>query len=223
MVKGGSWRLRGALVTPSRSFDKPIAVILAAGEGRRMGFTKALLEFAEGETFLRHLAGVFASSGCEVLAVTGHQAARVAAAHPNLTTVENGGWDKGQLSSARVGIAHALAAKASVVLVHPVDAPAIRAATVRLLLSHCTARRPTVPAYLEKSGHPLLLPRACAEEVLSLGIAGSLEAALASIGYDTVPVEDPGVALNLNTPEDYQRAFGRPPGELLPGPSPSRP
>jgi molybdenum cofactor cytidylyltransferase len=209
------------LVTPSAPSGKPIAVILAAGEGRRMGFTKALLEFAEGETFLRHLAGVFASSGCEVLAVTGHQAARVAAAHPNLTTVENVGWSEGQLSSARVGIARALAAKASVVLVHPVDAPAIRAATVRILLSHCTAHRATAPAYLGKPGHPLLLPRACAEEVLSVASAQSLEAALASIGLDTVPVDDPGVVLNLNTPEDYRRAFGRPPRELMPaGPSP---
>jgi molybdenum cofactor cytidylyltransferase len=220
MVKGGSWRLGGALVIPSAPSGKPIAVILAAGEGRRMGCTKALLEFAEGETFLRHLAGVFASSGCEVLGVTGHPAARVAAAHPNLTTVENDGWEKGQLSSARVGIARALAAKASVVLIHPVDAPAIRAATVRVLLSHCAARRATAPAYLGKPGHPLLLPRDCAAAVLSLGSAGSLEAALASIGLDTVPVDDPGVTLNLNTPDDYQRAFGRPPRELMPGPTP---
>jgi len=186
-----------------------------------MGFTKALLEFAEGETFLRRLASVFASSGCEVLAVTGHQAAGIAAAHADLTCVENAGWDQGQLSSARVGIARALAAKASVVLVHPVDAPAIRATTVRILLSQCTARRAAIPAYLGKPGHPLLLPRACAEEVLSLQSAGSLEAALGSIGLDTVLVDDPGVVLNLNTPEDYQRAFGRPPRELMPaGPSP---
>ncbi|HXN41835.1 MAG TPA: nucleotidyltransferase family protein [Myxococcaceae bacterium] len=198
-------------MTPSALSAKPIAVILAAGQGRRMGFSKALLEFAEGETFLLHLAGVFASSGCEVLAVTGHEGARVAAAHPALATVENDRWNDGQLSSARVGIARALAAKASVVLVHPVDAPAIGAATVRILLSRCTARRATVPAYLGKAGHPLLLPRACAEKVLSLESAGSLEAALSSIGLDTVPVDDPGVVLNLNTPEDYQRAFGRPP------------
>src|SRR5260370_3806447 len=134
-VKGGSWRLRGALVTLNAPSGKRIAVILAAGEGRRMGFTKALLEFAEGERFLRRLASVFASSGCEVLAVTGHQAAGIAAAHADLTCVENAGWDQGQLSSARVGIARALAAKASVVLAHPVDAPAIRAATLRILLS----------------------------------------------------------------------------------------
>jgi CTP:molybdopterin cytidylyltransferase MocA len=192
-----------------------MAVILAAGEGRRMGCTKALLEFAEGETFLRHLAGVFASSGCDVLAVTGHEAARVAGRHPDLANVENDGWGKGQLSSARVGIARALSSAASVILVHPVDAPTLRAATVRTLLSRCTPGRATVPEYLGRSGHPLVLPRACAEEILSLGAAPTLEVALASIGLDTVPVDDPGVELNLNTPEDYQRAFGRPPRELI--------
>jgi molybdenum cofactor cytidylyltransferase len=60
-----------------------------------------------------------------------------------------------------------------------------------------------------------VLPRACAEEILNLGAAPTLEVALASIGLDTVPVDDPGVELNLNTPEDYQRAFGRPPREII--------
>jgi molybdenum cofactor cytidylyltransferase len=180
-----------------------------------MGCTKALLEFAEGETFLRHLAGVFASSGCDVLAVTGCEAGRVAGEHPDLASVENKDWGKGQLSSAQVGIARALASKASVILVHPVDAPTLRAATVRILLSHCTRGRAAVPQYLGRTGHPLLLPRACAEEILSLEAAPSLEVALASIGLDTVPVDDPGVELNLNTPEDYQRVFGRPPREAV--------
>jgi molybdenum cofactor cytidylyltransferase len=188
-----------------------MAVILAAGEGRRMGFSKALLEYEEGETFLQHIASVFAGAGCDVLAVVGYEAARVAAEHRELASVENERWNDGQLSSARVGIARALEEGAPVILVHPVDLPSILVDTVRALLSHSTPHRATVPQHRGRLGHPLVLPRACAEKVLKLERAQTLEAALATIESEVVSVDDPGVDLNFNTPQDYERAFGRPP------------
>jgi len=39
--------------------DKPVAIILAAGESRRMGLPKALLERRSGASFLQHLADIF--------------------------------------------------------------------------------------------------------------------------------------------------------------------
>jgi len=181
-----------------------------------MGAPKALLEYAPGESFLRHLAGVFGSAGCEVLAVLGHDAARIEADHPDVRTVRNERWREGQLSSARLGIARALEAGAALILVHPVDMPTIATATVQTLLSrwpsdlYANAQRGAVPVFRGTPGHPLLLPRACAEAILRES-APTLEAALKSVGIDEVPVDDAAVVSNINTAEDYERAFGRPP------------
>ena len=189
---------------------KPIAVILAAGEGVRIGAPKALLQYSEGESFLFHIGGVFLSAGCDVLAVLGHDAARIEASHPDVRTVRNERWREGQLSSARLGIAAALEAGAATVLVHPVDMPTVGSRTVHKLLARAPPDHATVPYFGGRPGHPLLLPRPCAEAVLRES-APTLEAALSSIGVDRVDVDDAGVTLNINTPEDYQRAFGRPP------------
>lgn len=187
-----------------------MAVILAAGEGVRMGAPKALLEYAPGESFLRHLARLFAAAGCEVLAVLGHEAARIEAGHPDIRAIRNERWREGQLSSACLGIARALETGTALILVHPVDMPTIAPATVQMLLSRPTERRAAVPVFRGSPGHPLLLPAGCAEAILRAS-AATLEAAVSSVGTEELPVDDPGVALNVNTAEDYQRAFGRPP------------
>ena len=190
-----------------------------------MGAPKARLEYVPGESFLRHLAGVFGSAGCDVLAVLGHDAARIEADHPDIRSVRNERWREGQLSSARLGIAAALEAGAALVLVHPVDVPTIAATTVQALLSRppsdsrannrlgggwLQSKRAAVPVFRGAAGHPLLLPRACAEAIL-LQSAPTLEAALKLVGVDEVPVDDAAVVSNINTAEDYARAFGRAP------------
>ena len=57
--------------------DTAIAVVLAAGEGKRMGMPKALLEYEKGKSFLTQLAKTFEKVGCRVLAVVGKDAAAV--------------------------------------------------------------------------------------------------------------------------------------------------
>src|SRR5687767_4823749 len=99
------------------------AVILAAGEGRRTGGPKALLRI-EGETFLARVARILSRPAVTtVLAVTGAQAARVAAeaAPPGLQLVENPRYREGMLSSILCGLEAAEAAGAEAVLIHPVD------------------------------------------------------------------------------------------------------
>ena len=176
-----------------------------------MGAPKARLEYSPGESFLRHLAGVFRSAGCDVLAVLGHDAARIEADHPDIRSVRNERWREGQLSSARLGIAAALEAGEAVILVHPVDVPTIAPTTVQALLSRPpNKQRAAIPLFRGAAGHPLLLPRACAEAIL-LQSEPTLEAALKLVGVDEVPVDDAAVVSNINTAEDYARVFGRAP------------
>ncbi len=186
----------------------PVAVILAAGEGKRMGMPKAILEHRRGKTFLQVLASTFSSAGCRVMAVVGAGADEVRRYPTRAALVKNPGWPDGQFSSVRVGLSAALRLGAPVVLVHPVDLPGVRASTVRAVLAALAGHEGAVPELNGMPGHPLALTRAAAARVLAMAGAAHLEAAQRSLDIVRVPVRDAAVAVNLNTPEAYERALG---------------
>jgi molybdenum cofactor cytidylyltransferase len=191
---------------------KAVAVILAAGESRRMGLPKALLD-AGGETFVGRLCAVFRKAGCDVLVVVGAEAARIRAALPTeATAVENPSWREGQFSSARVGVAAALDAGAEAVLIHPVDIPLVTSQTIRRLLEGLAGSlAAVVPVYASRKGHPLALAAAGARALLASPEAAHLEAALDTLRVEGLPVDDPGVCEEADTPADYEAMFGKPP------------
>jgi molybdenum cofactor cytidylyltransferase len=192
------------------------AVVLAAGEGRRMGLPKALLRYSGTESFLARLAAVFGEASCEVMAVVGAEAERVQAAHPGLRAVLNPYWPEGQLSSVHAGLKAALADGADMVVVHPVDMPELRAETVSDL---CRAARGegAFPMYDGQRGHPLVLTASGAREVLRAD-AETLADATFRMHLQGVDVPDPGTVVNFNTPEMYVRVFGAEPASVDGGP-----
>lgn len=82
-------------------------LILAAGESRRLGTPKQLLDF-EGETLIHRIARQAAASNAhEVLVVLGHQAARVEPElHDikNARTIHNPDYTRGMGTSIRAGV-----------------------------------------------------------------------------------------------------------------------
>jgi len=191
--------------------EKAVAVILAAGEGKRMGLPKALLEYEKNKSFVGHLASVFAKAGALPIVVTGKHTPEIRAQHPELPLVENEGWERGQFSSVRAGLEAALEQGADVVLVHPVDMPTIRASTVAQLLAKLDGGDGAVPEFEGATGHPLLLTREAVEKIRDMGDVPHLEAAMSRLQIRRVLTKDPGVMVNLNTPDVYERILGAPP------------
>ena len=186
--------------------DRPWAIVLAAGEGRRMGVTKALLRHAGAQSFLARLAAMFEEASCRVVAVVGAEAERVRAAHPNVQAVVNPRWTEGQLSSVHVGLEVALKGGAHLVLIHPVDMPELRAETV-VRLCRAAAGEGAFPIFDGQRGHPLVLTAAGAREVLKAD-ADTLADATFRMHLQSVDVPDPGTVVNFNTPDVYERVFG---------------
>jgi len=196
-----------------------IAVVLAAGEGKRMGMPKALLEHEKGRSFLGQLIRTFEKAGAGVLAVVGKHAAEIRTQHPEALLVDNASWEDGQLSSVRVGLRAALEEGAQVVFIHPVDMPLIRSTTVSALLKAITGTQVegVVPEFEGAAGHPLVLTRAAAEKVLAMKDIPSLEAGLRNLNILRLRTKDPAVMVDLNTPEVYARVLGMEP-HLAPPP-----
>jgi molybdenum cofactor cytidylyltransferase len=195
-----------------------IAVILAAGESRRMGHSKALLEHEGGKSFLQSIASTFGKAGCSILAVLGKDAEAVREQHPSLHAVENARWSDSQFSSVKAGLDAALEEGAEVILLHPVDMPAVRATTLKSLLKALgDSVEGLRPEFEGAPGYPLLLSRASAERLRETTGEVQLEGAVRGLQLRRIPVKDPGVIVNINTPETYERLFGSAP-KLAPPP-----
>ena len=190
-------------------------VILAAGDSSSMGRDKALLPWppsALADTFLSAAIRLFFSHVDVVLVVAGkNEAALAPIVYANgASLVVNPDPARGQFSSLRVGLQEVLNRGRDAAMVTLVDRPPVRMETIEILESafeRATTRRKwaVIPEYQGKHGHPILLGREMMEAFLKApetSNARDIERAhLSQIEY--VPVDDPLVAVNVDTPEQY--------------------
>jgi nicotine blue oxidoreductase len=187
-----------------------VAIVLAAGEGRRMGGPKALLAYA-GDSFLAHACRLLARPGvAEVVAVIGAEADRVRAeakVPASVSVVENARWREGMLSSVWRGLDAAEEKKADGVLLHPVDHPLVSPGTVdRVVAALQAGAFAAVPTHGGRRGHPGGFGREALRALRSAPPERGARAILADHAERVVHVEgDPGCVLGLDTPEEYRR------------------
>lgn len=190
------------------------AIVLAAGESRRMGRAKALLDW-DGKPLLQHQIDELSAAGCEpIVVVLGHDADRIAAGirrDGGCRVVHNREYASGRASSLRAG-ADALPDDAAAVVVASVDTP-LRSATVGALIEAWRGRADPgaiiVPRHAGRNGHPSLfggslLPELRAVREESQGLRAIRRAHTDATAF--VDVDDPLATLNLNTPEAYESA-----------------
>ncbi len=187
------------------------AVILAAGESTKLPVPKAMLEYEKGKSFLRSIAASFRKAGCDVVAVVGYRGDEVRSQNPDVRLLENVDWKSGQLGSARMGIQAALDDGAEAIILHPVDMPTFRASTVKSLLGKLDGAEAILPEFEGVTGRPVVLSRSAAEKVLKMDSSGTLESALPRLAVKKMATKDPGVMVNINSAEVYQRIFGMEP------------
>ncbi len=172
-----------------------------------MGSPKPLLELRDG-TFLGAAVASLARGGCDpVVAVVSDPETAAEARHAGALVV-TGDPDAEQVDSLRVGL-QALPPEATAALVLPVDHPLVEASTVRALLD-AAARDPGAvirPVHGGRPGHPTLFPRllwaTLADPALSRGARSVVESPTTE--RVDVPVDDPGVVADIDTPEAYDQ------------------
>jgi CTP:molybdopterin cytidylyltransferase MocA len=185
-------------------------IVLAAGAGRRAGGPKALLTL-EGGSFLARTVSLLSRPGVEpVLAVLGHDAARVqreAGLPPSAETVVNAAYESGMLSSILCGLDRAEAGGADAIVVHPVDHPRVSVETIdRVIAALQAGARIAVPSWSGRRGHPAGFARETWAALRAAAPDRGARAVLADHPEWIIHVEgDPGCIAGVNTPEDYER------------------
>lgn len=185
-------------------------VVPAAGASRRMGSPKGLLDL-DGVPFVRHVVGSLAAGGCvPVLVVTapGDRATASAAADAGARVLVNPDPGEGPITSLRLAIAELAGSDAAYLAYLPIDHPRVSAATVAALLAAVRAHRPplALPVHRGSRGHPALFARTLFAELSDPGLGGGARTVVHRHLEDAllVETEDPGVLLDVDTPDEYR-------------------
>jgi molybdenum cofactor cytidylyltransferase len=194
-------------------------VILAAGDSSRMGTDKALLPWPPSlpgqspakNTFLSAAISSFSLSTDFVVVVGGrNQAALAPVAYANAASlVVNPDPDRGQFSSLQIGLQEVLNHGRDAAMITLVDRPPVSWATIQLLRDAFESAPSNiwaiVPEYSSSHGHPYLVGR----ELMEVFLQAPSTASAREIEHrhqdriQYVAVDDPCVALNIDTPDDY--------------------
>ena len=194
-------------------------VILAAGASNRMGRPKALLPTAVlGETFVDRLVSTLRQAHLDdVIVVTSREADGVAEAVRGLTPpprlVENPDSSRGQLSSLWCALTVVDRPGVRAMLVMLVDAPLVPVETVRVVLEAYRATGAAIvrPVKGLRHGHPVIFDRSMWDELRRADPDVGAKAVLQAHRTDIVdvPVHHEGAFHDIDTPEEYERVFGR--------------
>ena len=195
-----------------------------------MGRDKALLPWppsaagsATADTFLSAAIKLFFSHVDVVFVVVGkNEVALAPIVYANgASLVVNPDAARGQFSSLRVGLQEVLSRGRDAAMVTLVDRPPVRLETLETLeaaFEQATTQRKwaVIPEYQGKHAHPILVGREMMEAFLRAPETSSARevehAHQSEIEY--IPVDDPLVAVNVDTPEQYA-SLDLPP-QLLP-------
>lgn len=185
------------------------AIILAAGSARRAGGTNKLTSRLNGETVLacsiRKIAEAIKNKD-HIIVVTGHESAvsgSIAAAE-GVAALHNPAHTEGMSTSLKAGLAALPACDHFLVALG--DMPFVRGDTIAALTS-AAAEDPTaeiiVPVFAGRRGHPVLWRADLKADLMQVegDRGGKAVMAAHEAGVLEVPVDDPGILIDLDTPE----------------------
>lgn len=187
------------------------AVVLAAGLSSRMKSFKPMLELA-GSTIIKKTIETLRLAAIEdIVVVTGYKGEQLAKhlAGEGVKIVCNHDYQQSDmLDSAKLGLA-ATYNNCDAIMLLPADIPLFSQQTVAALCSSmmnvpCDVVSPVCNG---KKGHPILINCSIVDKLVAFTGENGLKGAIATLAFDhrLIEVEDMGVLLDADRPEDYLR------------------
>ena len=179
-------------------------VVLAAGLATRAGGGKLTLAL-EGQAILaRCLEGMY-DVCARLIVVTGHRRDSlrpILRRYAKVEEVYNPAYARGMFSSVLAGVRQV---KAGGFFLTPGDYPLIAKETYASLAG--TDGEIVIPVFDGKRGHPLLMNSRLIPELLSCPATSTLEDFIRRRGASLIPVQDPGILMDVDTMEDFRAAL----------------
>ena len=195
---------------------KVSAVLLAAGESRRMGEVNKLELLVDGVPLLRRTAEIlFASKLQEIVVVLGHQAEKARAILDGLPLnfIYNEAYRDGQMTSVYQGLL-SLSQACDGVMICLSDQPFLQTDDINVLIEAFGKRSHgsiLVPTYQDKRGNPIILDYQHRQEILNgernLGCKKLIEKNPELVS--SFEMSNNHVVVDLDTPEEYAALAAR--------------
>ena len=186
------------------------AILLAAGESRRMGSFKQLLQFA-GKTFVEScIDSLLASRVDEVVVVTGHRHrdVRNAIGSRPVRVVHNPDYEFGMSSSVKCGV-EALPLDTQACLIALVDQPQMETGIINRVIEAYLEHLPliVIPNYNGRNGHPIIIDLSLRKEILKMDARQGLRQVVHAHPDRLllVTVDSDTILIDFDLPEDYER------------------
>lgn len=186
-------------------------LILAAGRGTRLGGPKALLTINH-QPWWRIQSHRLAATKVPVTWIVSDLVRAALAEHQDAPThLVRADSAAPMFASILAGLRVLAESPPQGVFILPVDAPAPEPSVWHALAAAATDASPvTIPTFQSKTGHPAFLRWSWVERTLFRAVDSTAPQDLAALRLDTliapvaqaIPVSDPSVAVNLNTPDD---------------------
>jgi len=189
------------------------AIILAAGESKRMGKLKPLLRFKD-TTFLGQIISVLRLSDVDTITIVlgaGAETIKKSVDLSGTRVVINEHYEKGQLSSLIAAIEQS-PQDTEAILVCLVDNPFITKEVVDKIVGKFkeTNSPIIVPVFNKRRGHPTLFSRSLFDELLIAPEKEGARYVLYSNEERVLELEtsESGILIGIDTPDDYKFHFG---------------
>ena len=185
-------------------------VILAAGLSKRMGVFKPLLPVGDGPAVLRCISIARSAGANEIIVVTGHCREEIDGAirdkAPDVRLAHNSGYANGMFSSVCEGVS-GLTFEYDGFFLLPSDCCAVSTDTLVQLIGELerTGKSFVIrPKFgTGPRGHPPLIPARFIGEILAHDGEDGLKGILRKLPTVEIEIPDPGLCLDMDTPEDY--------------------
>jgi molybdenum cofactor cytidylyltransferase len=188
--------------------SKIYAIILAAGESKRMKVPKMLLPFNGKPMLEKVIENVTGSEVFRTLVVLGSYRDEIlkSISHLTISHCYNENYRKGMLSSVQCGFVN-LPPDTDAVLVFPGDQPFIEADVINQIIGAYreTGKGIVIPVFRKKRGHPLLIDYKYRDAVAKLSDNEGLRFLADMFKEDVLEVKtkSPGILKDFDTKEDY--------------------
>jgi molybdenum cofactor cytidylyltransferase len=214
---------------PERDFSMTppsiAGIILAAGAGTPKGRLKPLLPFQGRPLLARVMDAAFAGRLDPVVVVLGHGEAEVRRqiVFGQALVCSNPDYALGQSSSLKAGLGEIPQACAAAMFLLG-DQPLVNAVVIHALLQAYGAQRPwlVIPTFGGRRGNPVIVDRALFHRIQGLQGDTGARVLFTEFAHRSleVPVDEEGILVDLDTPEDYEnllrQAEGKPTGHVSP-------
>jgi molybdenum cofactor cytidylyltransferase len=186
------------------------AIVLAAGESKRMGFPKMLLTF-NGKIMLENVISNIESSDInKIMVVLGAEQKILweVVSKTSAKSCYNVNYKDGMLSSVKCGFRN-VPSDSDAVLVFQGDQPLIKSDVINNVINafRSSNKGIVIPVYQKKRGHPLLIGNKYITEIEKLDAQDGLRSLAYKFPDDVLEIEtdSPGILRDFDTYEDYKK------------------